>query len=122
MMRDVVQDKRREGSAVAAARAACRSRAGLEWLGHRARGGAHVEHALHGCDAGRVEAQRLVERRGLLPSERRAYDAGRGGGREAAGRCGGGGGATSVQGGGPDWRGWGAGNWRSARKTSCSCL
>ena len=33
MMRDVVQDKRREGSAVAAARAACRSRAGLEWLG-----------------------------------------------------------------------------------------
>ena len=28
-------------------------------IGSRARGGAHVEHAVHGCDAGGVEAQRL---------------------------------------------------------------
>eukprot|EP00964_Phaeocystis_antarctica_P085132 scaffold53717_cov37-Phaeocystis_antarctica.AAC.2 len=32
-------------------------------IGVRARGGAHEEHVVHGCDAGRVEAQRLVERR-----------------------------------------------------------
>ena len=38
------------------ARAACR--------------GAHMKHALHGCDAGRVETQRLVECRSLLPSRK----------------------------------------------------
>ena len=44
-------------------------------IGGRARGGAHAEHAVHGCDAGGVEAQRLVERRRALPRvERRAYD------------------------------------------------
>ena len=45
--------------------------------GH-ARGGAHHEHVLHACDAGRVEAQRLVERRRhFLPSiERRAQRCG----------------------------------------------
>ena len=43
-------------------------------IGGRARGGAHEEHVVHGCDAGRVEAQRLVERRRVLPRvERRAY-------------------------------------------------
>ena len=31
-------------------------------IGSRARGGAHPEHEGHGCDAGGVEAQRLVER------------------------------------------------------------
>eukprot|EP00964_Phaeocystis_antarctica_P052667 scaffold30850_cov73-Phaeocystis_antarctica.AAC.4 len=40
--------------------------------------GAHVEHALHGCDAERVETQRLVERRRALPFQRKAYSAGRG--------------------------------------------
>eukprot|EP00964_Phaeocystis_antarctica_P160679 scaffold132481_cov45-Phaeocystis_antarctica.AAC.1 len=30
--------------------------------------GAHVEHVSHGFDSGRVEAQRLVERRRFLPS------------------------------------------------------
>ena len=30
--------------------------------------GAHLEHVLHVCDAGRVEAQRLFERRRELPS------------------------------------------------------
>ena len=37
-------------------------------IGGRARGGAHLEHGLHGRDAGRVEAQRLVERPCILPS------------------------------------------------------
>ena len=62
-------------------------------LGGRARGGAHFEHAAHARDAGGVEAQRLVERRRVLP----ACGAGRdipGSGREAAGDRG----ASSVQG------------------------
>ena len=46
--------------------------------GGRARGGAHVEHALHVCDAGGVEAQLLVERRHGLPrAERGAHGGGR---------------------------------------------
>eukprot|EP00964_Phaeocystis_antarctica_P030330 scaffold17120_cov41-Phaeocystis_antarctica.AAC.3 len=32
--------------------------------------GAHLEHPAHGCDAGRVEAQRLVELRRGLPSRK----------------------------------------------------
>ena len=35
--------------------------------------GAHRKHLEHVFDAGRVEAQRLVERRSLLPSQRRGY-------------------------------------------------
>ena len=47
-------------------------------IGSRARGGAHVEHVAHVCDAGDVEAQRLVEQRRALPRvERRAYGVGR---------------------------------------------
>eukprot|EP00964_Phaeocystis_antarctica_P004951 scaffold2698_cov48-Phaeocystis_antarctica.AAC.3 len=43
------------------------------------RGGARPEHCVHVCDAGGVEAQRLVERRRVLPRvERRACGAGRG--------------------------------------------
>ena len=57
-----------------AAHAACRG--GLDYIGGRARGGAHVEHLVHGCDAGGIEAQRLVERPRVLPRvERRAYGA-----------------------------------------------
>ena len=63
-------------------------------VGSRPRGGAHVEHVPRGCDAGGVEAQRLVERRRALPRvERRAYRAGRGAAREAADDRG----ASSVQ-------------------------
>ena len=69
-MRGEVRDGRREGGVATAAHAASRVRFRLEGLWRRARGGAHVEHVLHGCDAGRVEAQRLVERRGLLPSRK----------------------------------------------------
>ena len=36
-------------------------------IGGWARGGAHGEHEAHGCDAGGVEAQRLVERCRALP-------------------------------------------------------
>ena len=32
--------------------------------------GAHVEHGAHGCDAGRVKAERLVERLRSLPSRK----------------------------------------------------
>ena len=46
-------------------------------------GGAHVEHEVHVCDFGGVEAQRLVERRRLLP--RVETRAGRGAGWEAGG-------------------------------------
>ena len=49
------------------------ARARLQIRG-KARGGAHPEHVVHVRDAGGVEAQRLVERRRLLPRvERRAY-------------------------------------------------
>ena len=37
-------------------------------LGGQGTGGAHMEHEAHGCDAGSVEAQRLVERPRVLPS------------------------------------------------------
>eukprot|EP00964_Phaeocystis_antarctica_P130257 scaffold94142_cov54-Phaeocystis_antarctica.AAC.3 len=51
--------------------------------------GAHPEHAVHARDAGRVEAQRLVERRCDLPSRkegvRRGARCGPGGGRAWAG-------------------------------------
>ena len=48
-------------------------------VGGRARGAAHFEHPVHNCGARGVEAQRLVERRRLLPSiERRACGVGRG--------------------------------------------
>ena len=50
---------------------------------------AHVEHLFHGCDLGRVEAQWLVEGHRLLPSRKeRAYEVGRGAGREAGGGVG----------------------------------
>ena len=62
-------------------------------IGSRARGGAHADHLVHGCDAGGVEAQRLVEHRRALPRvERRAYGAGRG-----CGPADGGNGVSSVQ-------------------------
>ena len=69
-------------------------------VGGRARGRAHVEHLVYVCDAGRVEAQCLVERRCVLPRvERRACDAGRDAAREAGGRgAAGDRGARGVQG------------------------
>ena len=73
----------RRAIAVQAQRAGERAR--LQ-IGSRARGGAHVEHDGHGCDFGLVEAQRLVERRRILPRvERRADGAVRAAARKAAG-------------------------------------
>ena len=44
--------------------------------------GAHDEHVAHSCDAGRVEAERLVERPRVLPSRKQGVcDAERGVGR-----------------------------------------
>eukprot|EP00964_Phaeocystis_antarctica_P018819 scaffold10367_cov70-Phaeocystis_antarctica.AAC.1 len=69
-----------------AAASSVQGRARLQ-IGGRARVGAHQEHVGHGCDAGRVEAQRLVERRCALPRvKRRACGAERGvrvGGQQA---------------------------------------
>ena len=45
------------------AHAACTARGpSCEGWGAMGMSGAHVEHAVHVCNAGRVEAQRLVER------------------------------------------------------------
>ena len=60
------------------ARAACMRRARLKAGGQGTRG-AHVEHVLHVRDAGRVEAQRLIERIRELPRVKRGvYGVGRG--------------------------------------------
>eukprot|EP00964_Phaeocystis_antarctica_P096142 scaffold62501_cov69-Phaeocystis_antarctica.AAC.3 len=57
-----------KGKSESAAHAACKAQAE-----------AHPEHVAHVCDAGGVEAQRLVERQGLIPRAlprvaMRAYD------------------------------------------------
>eukprot|EP00964_Phaeocystis_antarctica_P014599 scaffold8064_cov24-Phaeocystis_antarctica.AAC.1 len=72
-----------KGVGVAAAHAACRR--GPEW-GSVGRGtrGAHKKHPAQRCDAGRVEAQRLVERRRVLPSRKEGIRCWRHAGREAA--------------------------------------
>ena len=84
-----------EGRGAAAVHAACRR--GPEWrsVGRGTRG-AHKKHGVHGCDAGRVEAQRLVERRRFLPSRKEGIGGGRHASREA-GRAWGGCGACGVQ-------------------------
>ena len=46
-------------------------RAGRRLGGSQGMGRAHVEHVAHVCDARRVESQRLVERRRVLPSRER---------------------------------------------------
>ena len=88
--------------------------------GHARR--AHVEHGLHGRDAGGVEAQRLVEGRRDLPSRREGMRCGAGE-VEAARRespwCGGGTQAacTGIR---PDSRLGGQGHAGSARRTCSS--
>ena len=61
------------GRGAGAAQAARTGRAQLEVGGQGTRG-AHPEHVLHVRDAGRVEAQRLVERRRLLPSRKESKE------------------------------------------------
>eukprot|EP00964_Phaeocystis_antarctica_P008904 scaffold4824_cov69-Phaeocystis_antarctica.AAC.2 len=88
-------------------------------LGAQGMRGAHREHAVHGCDAGRVEAQRLVEGPRVLPSRKE--------GMRCRARCGperkawGGGDVSGVHGEGPT-QGWGPGHARSAPRTCCSWL
>eukprot|EP00964_Phaeocystis_antarctica_P156659 scaffold126464_cov39-Phaeocystis_antarctica.AAC.3 len=48
--------------------------------------GAHLEHAAHGCDVGRVEVKRLVERRRPLPSQKQGVRCGARCGPGAGGR------------------------------------
>ena len=48
--------------------------------------GAHLEHVAHVCDAGRVEAERLVERRRALPSRKEGVRCGARCGPGAGGR------------------------------------
>ena len=77
---------------------------GCCWQGTR---GAHLKHVLHVCDAGGVEAQRLVERRRALPSREGCIGRGATWGL-AKRRAWGGRGASSAQGGpscGGCWRG-----------------
>eukprot|EP00964_Phaeocystis_antarctica_P015502 scaffold8583_cov62-Phaeocystis_antarctica.AAC.1 len=62
--------RRREGHGVEAASGLHGGRARLKAGGPKGTRGAHVEHLLHGCDLGRVEGQRLVERRRLLPESK----------------------------------------------------
>ena len=50
--------------------AACTGRDRLKAVGGHGTRGAHGEHAVRVCDAGHVEAERLVERRRVLPSRK----------------------------------------------------
>ena len=99
MMRGELRAGRRQ---VAARATASKQRAGEESsagsLGHGR--GAHEEHAVHDCDAGGVEAQRLVERGRALPSPKAGMLRGRQAGQETGGR---GGGGLSDARRGPDW-------------------
>ena len=52
------------------AQAVCTGRDRLKAVGGQGTRGAHVEHVAHGRDLGRVEAERLVERRRFLPSRK----------------------------------------------------
>eukprot|EP00964_Phaeocystis_antarctica_P136110 scaffold100520_cov42-Phaeocystis_antarctica.AAC.1 len=74
--------------------------------------GAHFEHAVHVLHAGRVEAQRLVERLRVLPSRKEGVQCGarcrRGGGRACVGN-----GASGMHGEGPT-KGWGPQGMRRA--------
>ena len=82
---EVQSTGRREAAGDRGARSV-HARARLQIRG-KARGGAHLEHPLHVRDAGGVEAQRLVERRRVLPRVARgAYGAGRGACREGGRR------------------------------------
>ena len=79
-----MRPRRGEGVRREAARAVYREGSNCgDW---RARHGAHEKHVVHGCDAGRVETQRLVERLRALPSrnERHANGAMGAGRREGA--------------------------------------
>ena len=96
MLRGEVRPGRREAAGDRGA-SSVRGRARLQ-IGGRPRGGAHVEHLVHACDAGGIEAQRLVEGVRPLPSRKKGIRGcgvryGLGGGRACSG-----GGASGVHG------------------------
>ena len=88
--------RRRKGHGAGAVQAAC-TRMARQKAGAEGTGGAHKEHGVHVRDLGRVEAQRLVERRRVLPSRKE--------GMRCGVKCGpgerawGGGGASGMHGG-----------------------
>ena len=90
----------------------------LLWEGMR---GAHMKHFVHGCDVGRVPAQRLVKRTRDLPSKkgRMWEEGGNMRGRARGGVWGGGGGASS-QGGPPTAEVAVGGHAWSAQETWCA--
>ena len=87
------------GRGVAMAQAACMGWALLKAEAQGTRG-ANVEHAVHVRDAGRVKAQRLVERRRVLPSRKEGLRCGARCGL-GGGRAWGGDGASGMHGVGP---------------------
>ena len=106
------------GRGAMAAHAACTRMDRLKALGQGTRG-AHLEHAVHVRDLGRVEAERLVERRRALPSRKAGMRRGK--------RCGpggvralGGGDASGIHGDGPT-QGWGA-RARAERTSNMPCM
>ena len=88
--------------------------------GHARSTRAHPKHLAHACDLGRVEAQRLVERRCALPSRKEGMRCGARCGPRG-GRAWGGCGENGARGEGPT-TGWATGHARSAPKTSLSWL
>ena len=109
---------------VAAHKRHARGKGPTQGSGAKGTRGVHVEHVVHVCDAGGVEAQQLVEIRHFLPSRRKGM------------RCGGRGASREAGGPGVRWRhtkdactgkarlkAWGGhGHARSAQRTCCSCL
>ena len=94
-MRGEEQAGRREG--VGRWRRKRHARGGRLKAGGQGTRGAHGEHVLHGCDAGRVEAQRLVEGPRVLPSQKEVIQCGARC-RPEGGRVWGGGGASGMHG------------------------
>jgi hypothetical protein len=83
---------------VAARQEACTGRRPDSRLGGQGHArGAHVEHEVHGRDAGGVEAQRLVEGRRVLPSRREGMRCGGERWKPGGGRAWGGGGTQAAR-------------------------
>ena len=99
---------------MAATQLACTGRARLKGCGGQGTRGAHSEHAVHVRHLGRVEAERLVERRRFLPSPKAGMRCGKTCGPRGV-RALGGGDATGVHGEGQTQvqaqRGKGANTW-----------
>ena len=69
-MREEVRSGRREGVGWRRRNLGVHEECPTQGCGRQGTRGAHVEHVLHLRDLGRVEAERLVERRRALPSRK----------------------------------------------------